>query len=185
MTVNITNLSGVSGNPADNMAGWQTTLVIMPTGGTGNVGFVTPVQPSSYIFSSVNSLGISSTISSTTNPNDTLLSFDLNFPFSGGAQVPASANLLDLSFSVSAGASGLFGVFVSPQPGSEWTDATTPQQMSQMFSNAPSGGGMVQIGELLVQGGTVIPEPVSVVTWTLLGCVGFVGYCARRRKHAA
>ena len=138
-TVNQSNQT----NPQDNMAGWQISLQIRPLAdATGAVAFDTLSEPSGYVFSSIANLGLSTSIS-----DDTAFAFDLNFPFSGGVEIPTSAvNLLRATFSVSADASGDFGLFaVGGLGNSEWGDAGLS---ANTFANA--GGGLTEIGRITV-----------------------------------
>jgi hypothetical protein len=116
MTIGVT-----SDDPAppatENLTAWQLSLIIVPDGGAaGTVSFSMVMPPSPYILNGIN-IGISPTISTTTN--NTLVAFDLNFPFSGGVPEPVApgSGLADITFTASAGATGVFGLFAMPGVG--------------------------------------------------------------------
>lgn len=140
--------------PVDFISGWQANLMLIPESeSVGSVEFSSAVRPPNYVFRRMFTLGLSATISTTTTPDDTVFAFDLNFPFSGGAQVPTDpgANLLDTELLASQDARGTFGLFVVNNGASSiWTDAAEPDLETRQFANVPRGADPVRIGEVLV-----------------------------------
>lgn len=182
VTVQAFNLTGNPSAPDDFMSGWQTTLTIVgDAGSTGHVAINSATQPTPYVFDSVGSFGLSVTISSSVNPNDTVAAFDATF--SGGVDVSSGGdNLLDLGLLASGNASGLFGIFAEQAFLSEWTDSGNPFQMDHPFVNVGTGSGQVRIGEVFVEG--VIPEPTSILVWSIIGLISGVMILRRRRIDA-
>lgn len=162
-------------DPADFMAGWQVTLMIMPdAAATGQVGFNSAVEPSNYVFGTRGAF-YSQNLSFPVN-NDGMFALDANLDGSlnpAPVVVPVSGrNLNELGFVASADASGIFGVFVVPGVGNtEWTDAGLNVRS---FENVPSGGDPVRIGEI-----NVVPEPASL---TILAFAA-AGLVYRRPRH--
>jgi hypothetical protein len=158
MTINITNLS----SPSTLMAGWQLDLLIVPIGpATGSLTFATPAgnpfsapNPPNYIFGNDN-LGIEGT-----NTGSNLTANDF-YGDLGGVLVPTTgANLLQVSFSATSDASGLYGIYALEGPANtNWSDA---DGNTLFFQNVPNGDGMVEIGEVEVS-----PAPTSL-TLTVL-----------------
>jgi hypothetical protein len=146
------------------MAAWNVQLEILPlSGASGTMTFHDPASssssppPPSYIFSG-NGVGID-----VSNGGSTLTANDFFDPGAGpGVAVPGSpgANLLQLQFSASSNASGLFGIFAVEGPGSTWLD---PNLNTFVFTNVPDGTGTVRIGEVLLAQGQSVPEPSSLV----------------------
>lgn len=140
--------------PSDFMSGWQANLLLIPdSGAAGTVRFGSAIAPTNYVYGSVGNLGISRTISTTTTLDDTLFAFDLNFPFSGGAQVPTApgANLLEAELSAAQDASGSFGLYAVAEVASTlWADAAEPQVKTRYFVNVPRGLDPVRIGDVMV-----------------------------------
>lgn len=176
MLVNI-----MSPTPAqDVMAAWNFQLKIMPDAGTaGTLSFATPTtgtpsNPSNYIFGS-NGLGIV-----VANTGSQLSANDFFDPSVGPGASAAAANLLQMQFSASQNASGLFGIYaVEGAALTQWTDSNFT---TQFFANVPAGTGVVRIGEVRV-GSSVAPEPAS---WALLGLgvTVLIGLRRTRRESA-
>jgi hypothetical protein len=174
------NVSSSTGS--DVMAAWQFNLVIVAeAGATGTLAFQnpatgTPANPTNYVFGS-NGLGIVAT-----NGGGTLSANDFFDPSVGpGATVPGGlgANLLQMDFLASAGASGLFGIYALQGPGNTlWVDGNLTEQF---FSNVPDGTGMVLLGDVQVQAANAAtPEP-SALALLGLGCATLVGGSLFRR----
>jgi hypothetical protein len=189
MFVNVTSSTG-----NDVMAAWQFNLVIVPNASAvGSLSFVNPVTtdfslsqlnyasvPTNYVFGN-NGLGIVAT-----NGGTTLSANDFFDPSVGpGATVPGGlgANLLQMDFLASAGASGLFDIYALQGPANTvWVDGNLNQQF---FSNVPDGTGMVLLGEVQVNPATTAtPEPSALVLLGL-GCATLVGGCLCRRGSPA
>jgi hypothetical protein len=140
---------------ADNLTGYSLTLQIVPQGGaTGTLAFASPAtsaaaaEPANYVFAAAANAGLN-----VINSGSGLYFFDFNSPFSGGVDVPAAPgfNLLAMTFTASANASGSFHVVVLPgAANSEWTDNNQPTQLGHAFLNVPIGGGPVAIAEVLI-----------------------------------
>jgi len=174
IVASVTNSDAVP--PAtDNLAGWQTSLILIPdAGATGTIGFLGAALPASYLLAGIN-FGLSTTISTTTTTNDSLFAFDVNFPFTGGVPVPVApgAGLLEMEFSASGDASGSFGLFALGGLGAtEWSDNAAAGPSAREFANVASTGA-TRIGEIR------IPEPASVL---LLGC-GLVALAGGRSRR--
>ena len=153
MTVEVT-----SDDPAppesENLTAWQLTLTIVPErGASGTVSIANVLQATRYLLEGIN-LGFRYTVTGGATVRDTLVAFDLNFPFSGGARVPVTGSgLMDVSFAASANAAGTFGLYATPDVGSsEWSDNTEGQSAARAFENLPAGAA-VRIGEI-----RVVPE---------------------------
>ncbi|QEH31555.1 PEP-CTERM motif protein [Aquisphaera giovannonii] len=177
------SLSTYSDNsPADVMSAWNVQLIIVADPGTtGQLTFLTPgtgtpANPPDYVFGG-DGLGIV-----VINTGETLSANDFFDPAVGpGAAVPASpgANLLQLTFSASADAAGLFGIYaVRGSATTQWTDADFT---TRFFENVPDGTGVVRIGDVLVAG-TAVPEPSSLAM-ACAGLVAVAGLAARRRRR--
>ena len=147
---------GESRDPADFIAGWQTRLVITGTAdSSGEVRISSVAKPENYVFGSVSQFGFNDTVSTSNSQDDTLLAFDLNFPFSGGVDVPMSPglDLLELTLQASDDALGTFDVLALGGAGmSEWTDSGLPQLLRRTFANLPDDlestvVGQIEIGE--------------------------------------
>ena len=120
---------------------------------------MTNTLPATYVFG--NPAGFfSSSITKSSISNDTLQAFDLQL--GGGVQVPTApgANLLEFDFSVSADASGLFGIYAVQSPLSVWSDSQAINR-NQPFVNVGGGSGQVLIGQLLVAS-VAAPADLSV-----------------------
>jgi hypothetical protein len=152
-------------SPNDVMSAWQVSLVIVADPGTaGTLTFQepatgTPSPPPGYIFGA-DGLGISAT-----NAGAQLTANDFFDPAAGpGATVPGppGANLLELTFLVSADASGLFGIYaLEGIANTQWTNGAGSDQL---FNNVLDGTSMVRIGEVL------IPQSVpSLLRWSCSG----------------
>jgi hypothetical protein len=186
-TSGLMSVSVLSNNPPnDIMAGWQFDLVIVPNGGaTGTLTFQspatgTPADPPNYIFGS-NGLGIVDT-----NNGTTLTANDLFAGAGSGATVPGSpgANLLQMDFLASSGASGLFGIYAIEGPGAtSWIDSSFN---TQFFTNVPNGSSMVLIGDVLVtppSGSSSVPEiPASGLGSGILVLGGTLMLLSSRRR---
>ena len=171
-------LSTSSDNPPnDIVSAWNVGLEILPDAGTsGTLTFLSPMTgsppaPPNYIFGA-NGLGIA-----VTNQGNQLTANDFFDPSIGvGAAVPAppGANLLLLTFSASADASGLFGIYaIQGSATTEWTNAN---MSTQFFANVPDGTGLVRIGDVLV---STVPEPSSFCI--LVAAMSVLSLAARRR----
>ena len=169
-----------SNNPpnTDAMAAWsfQVEIVAQP-GATGTLTFQdpatgTPSNPPNYVFGA-NGLGIAAT-----NTGTVLSANDFFNPSAGaGALVPGlpGVNLLQMDFSASSTASGLFGIYADEGVAkTQWTDSNFA---TQLFANVPDGTGTVLIGEVRV---APVPEPSSLCLF-LSGGTALVGYRLRRR----
>jgi hypothetical protein len=182
MDVNVSSVSGTY-----SMAAWEVTLQISSIGATtGNLTFNTPVSgtpsvtpnPPNYIFAPQNG----SPSIYVTNSGGQLQAFDLDN--NGGTLVPSTpANLLQLTFLASAGASGRFGIYAVPGdpvgagvPITYWNDSTG---LDQQFANVAGGGANVQIGEVDVTAS--VPEP-STLTLLGIGIATMAGWGWRRKK---
>ncbi len=172
-----TMVVSINSDAADLIQGWQTTLLILPTGGTGSVDFNSSVQPSDYVFGTRGAF-YSEDLSFPAN-SDGMFAMDASLdgsftpvpvPVSG----PPGLNLLELDFSASLDASGSFGVFAVGGLGrSEWTDDDINPLL---FDNIdPSFDSHTQIGEIVV---TPIPAP-GAAALALIG-LSFVGRLRRR-----
>jgi len=179
------SVTAVSDNN-DVMAAWQFSLMILPgAGAAGTLMFNSPgpgpasaPNPSNYIFDShgvgISILGGGMGFNHLDFANDN----DLNL----GTPMPTGQvfNLLQVNFAASPNASGLFGIYavVAPAPfNTVWTDGSFN---TQDFSNAPSSGGNVLIGDVMV---SAVPEP-STLTLLGLGCAILTGWSGRRRARA-
>lgn len=170
-----------TGSPND-MADWQFRLVIIAdvgsTGGltfqTPGIGNSTPPNPPSYIFGN-HGAGISATVGSggtQLDAND----FDNNL----GTSISGSANLLQVSFTATSSASGVFGIYaVRGSARTLWDDGLSTNN-PQFFSNVPNGSGTVRIGEVSVQTtGPVTPAPApSGLTLIILGVITLIACSA-------
>ena len=156
-------------------------LDIIPNGvTTGTLSVATPTtsatspEPPSYVFAATPNQGLS-----VQNPGPSgieLFFSDINNPFTGGVDVTAAVDLVAIAFTASSDASGLFDI-VARRGTTLWTDAQTPTQMSQFFSNVPNGSGGVVIGQVLV---SAIPEAGAFATVGLVALVGVFGWAAKR-----
>ena len=147
---------------ADFLTGWQLSLSIQPqAGASGQLVFANPAtgtaqEPADYVLE-----GASFEIVVENSGTD-LDAFDVNFPFTGGVQVPIDpgAVLLSVEFLASSDANGDFDILAVNTSNSsrrtEWANAASPVQLAQAFANVPFGIGAVRIGTV-----RVIPEPSS------------------------
>jgi hypothetical protein len=173
--------------PQDVMAAWNFQIEIAPeAGAAGTLTFQdpatgTPPNPPNYVFGS-NGLGIVAT-----NSGKVLSANDFFDPSVGpGVPVPGApgANLLQMDFSASSNASGLFGIYADEGVATtQWTDSSFT---TQLFANVPDGTGTVLIGEVMVSpaGFQPVPEPSSLALF-LLGGAALVGYKRRRPQNGA
>lgn len=157
--------------PNDVMSAWQVQLEIIPiAGATGTLVFndpatSTPAHPPGYVFGA-NGLDLTAN-----NLGTSLGAYDFyDTSVAPGVSVPGSpgASLLQMTFSASSDASGLFGIYAEEGLANTlWTDASFT---NQLFTNVPDGTGTVLIGEvqLPVQTGTV-PEPSSLALLAFSG----------------
>ena len=169
----------VSNNPsADVMAAWNILLEIVPNNGT--VGTVTSRprpperRPTPPITSSHEWTGhLGHELGKPAERNDFF-----NPSVGTGTTTPATgANLLQLNFSASATASGLFGVYaVEGAAYTQWTDS---QFNTQFFSNVPSGTSTVEIGQILVP--AAVPEPSPLVL-SVIGALAVLGHALLHRR---
>jgi hypothetical protein len=182
MTVN------VSGNTSqDIMLAWQINLVIAPeNGASGTLTFQDPgtfsnpsgpyaPNPPNYVFGN-QGFGINT---SNTGGELTANDFDLN-GFSG-----TGGNLLQMDFSATSNASGLFGIYaLEGQANTVWTDSN---YSTQLFTNVPDGTDMVLIGEVdVISSGVVqaVPEPSSLMLCMMGSATLAVFQWFRQRKPA-
>jgi hypothetical protein len=166
--------------PPDLMAAWSVSLVLLPEpGATGLLEFAAPASgylpaAASYVFGN-QGLGVA-----VTNLGTQLMANDFLDPgFGLGVAVPGGPGigLLRTTFTASASAVGLFGIYaVRGAASTEWTDAGLT---TRFFDNVPSGTGRVLVGQVLIEG--VIPEPSAM----LLFGVGTVVLLALRRRGRA
>jgi hypothetical protein len=146
------------------VAGWQTSLRIMPDGfAMGTVAFSSVSEPSSnYVLGSVGD-GVTFTLATDTTTNDQVRAFDFDGPSGGVAgvshNVGANVNIGSVVFSASANAAGNFGLYAIDVPSyrTQWSDLTggLPAQTVQ-FTNVPRDSSPVRLGTISV---TAIPEP--------------------------
>jgi hypothetical protein len=173
--------------PNDVMAAWNFEVEIMAEpGATGTLSFQdpvsgTPANPPNYIFGA-DGLGIAAT-----NSGNLLSANDFFNPADGlGTPVPGSpgANLLQMDFSASSSASGLFGIYaVEGVANTQWTDANFT---TQLFANVPDGTGSVLIGEVMVSSAEspAVPEPSSLTLFCLGGtALSFCGWWRRPKNR--
>lgn len=170
--------------PNDIMAAWNFQLEIDPiSGAMGTLTFQdpttgTPSPPANYIFGP-DGLGITAV-----NSGNVLSANDFYDPGVGfGVIVPSNpvANLLQMDFTASSNASGLFGVYTDEgAANTQWTDSNFT---TQLFSNVPDGTGMVLIGEVMVNSAGVqpVPEPSSLLLFGL-GSTMLAGWNCRRKR---
>jgi hypothetical protein len=100
----------------------------------------------------------------------------------------SSFNLLDLTFTATSGAKGVFDVYAVPlgdggATGSGWIEGP-PNFSTVPFAGFPQNGDNLLLGTLTLlqgQGGTV-PEPSSIVL-LLIGCAGVLVYRRARRAR--
>lgn len=170
-------------NPGENaMTGWEIHLTIVPlAGSSGTLQFNDAMFPSDYIFGSPG-------LAFTTSISDSDLvvrALDGTFP---GVAVPEApgANLVAIDFAASPSARGLFGIVADAldiggvPENTFWVNGRDPPvgPAPVAFRNVPVGAGAVEIGRVLVN---PIPEPLSMFAWCVLGSIGFLGYCCRRK----
>jgi hypothetical protein len=135
----------------DNLTAYQVRLAIVPQeGAMGTLLFATPAtgagaEPANYLLP--DNVGMS-----VTNSEDGLFFFDVFLapPSTSGVDVPDSPgnNLLEITYSASADALGLFSVVALPgATNTVWTDNTL---VTREFNNLAGATQPVQIGEVLV-----------------------------------
>lgn len=149
MALNVMRTSG-PGSSDDNLAGWQAELMIVPdAGASGTVGFHSVSLGSSYILGSPSAL-FSPDVTTTTTANDTVFGFDVEFPFSGGVEVPTApgAGLLAFDFVASAGANGSFGVYATSSR-SLWSDSAAVST-THSFDRTDGKIGEIRVSSLVV-----------------------------------
>jgi hypothetical protein len=188
-------ISNPTASPVDLYA-WQLGLMIaadpsnLNPGGT--VTFASATIPTANYVLAGNSYGLL--------PNPITLGTDTipfitDFSPTGTASTlpsNSSFNLLDLTFTASKGATGVFDVFALPlgdggASGSGWTKLTT-DFTTVGFDGFPQNGGNLLLGTLTLfqpqGGGGSIPEPSSIVM-LIAGCAGVLVYRRVRRARAA
>ena len=182
-TVQIANPTG----SAVSLYSWQLGLVIAPeSGASGSVQFATTAIPGTDYVMAGNSSGLSPSLSL---PSTSIPIVSDSTPSNVGSSLPANStfNLLDLTFSASSGAKGIFDVYAVPlnalgTAGSGWYGADFNPQS---FANVPSTGGNVLLGDVVLfqpQGG--VAEPSSIVL-LIAGCAGLLAARQVRRVRAA
>jgi hypothetical protein len=171
MTARVFDPEPASG-PNDNLTAYQVRLAIVPQeGAMGTLLFATPAtgagsEPANYLLP--DNLGMS-----VTNSEDGLFLFDVFLapPSTSGVDVPDSPgnNLLEITYSASADADGLFSIVALPGAiNTIWTDNTLA---TREFTNLAGATEPVEIGEVLVsqalgdynQDGTV--DAADYVVW--------------------
>ena len=171
--------------PNDIMAAWQVQLEIVPITGTGTLVFNDPAtssvsNPLGYVFGT-NGLG-----PFPTNSGTGLLDYDFyNTSVAAGVIVPGApgASLLQMTFSASSDASGLFGVYAEEGLANTlWTDTGS---INQLFTNVPDGTGTVLLGEVQLPDQTgAVPEPSTLGLLTLSG-VALLAWQVRGQRRSA
>ena len=172
----------INSDAADLLLGWQTTLWILPTGGTGTVGFNSNVEPVNYVFGTRSGFHFQNLSFPTTS--DGMFAMDAHVDGMGQLLPPVTVptspglNILELDFSASLDASGSFGVFAVGGAGrSEWTD---PGFNAQLFNNInPTPDSHTQIGEIFAN---PVPEP-GTFALALLALLGLLVH--GHRPHRA
>jgi hypothetical protein len=188
-TVSVQNPGGAV---TDNVQGWSLGLWVAPeSGATGTVSFNVPPltgfpptasvpAPPNYLFAS-DSSGI--LLTEPTSPVQVLAN---DIATDSGVPVPSTgANLLALSFTATAGATGVFDIFTlgDSVTGSYWVD---PTGNTFAFGNVPfsandpaTPGSPVLLGTVTISQAS-IPEPMSLVLLAS-GLLGVLGY--RHLQH--
>jgi len=170
----------INSDSGDVLLGWQTTLWILPTGGSGSLGFNSTAEPANYVFGARSFYNEDLTFPVT---NDGMLAFDADLSLTGAAVPgPPGLNLNALDFIASADASGLFGVFAVGGVGrSEWTNASLGLEPFDNLDPAPDSH--TQIGEIFVNARNPIPEPSALLVFGV-GLIT-VGWRLRQARGSA
>lgn len=165
--------------PHDVLAAWNFQLQMLPdAGATGTLVFEDPTtgaasNPPGYLFGA-DGLGIVAN-----NSGNLLDANDFFSPVAApGMPVPGApgTNLLQVVFSASPDAAGLFGIYaVQGAALTQWTDS---EFNTRLFSNVPDGAGIVRIGEVQIL--QAVPEPLSIILLGLGGVISIGVRCRRR-----
>jgi hypothetical protein len=145
LLVSVVNATSVD-PPSEFMTAWEFRLVIMPDAGTvGSLQFNAGAKPSPYVFDSVINSGAPSGTA-----NGVFTALDTTIPTNVGVQIPTApgANLQLISFTPSADAIGMFGIYAKDAADTFWVDANSNHVRT--FVNIPNSVGLIRIANVFV-----------------------------------